>query len=116
MRWGELGVHVENGAIRFYPTLLRDDEFLADNARFSYVDVGGESRTLSLTAGSLAFTFCQVPVVYTRASRGRDASISVRYADGRDERFAGNSLPAEVSALVFERSAAIERVDVVVAS
>ncbi|MDH3215708.1 MAG: hypothetical protein OEN01_05370 [Candidatus Krumholzibacteria bacterium] len=108
-RWGELGVYVDNGVITFNPVLLRDDEYLADDARFSYVDAGGKEQSLDLAAGSLAFTFCQVPIVYTR---GGDASISVRYADGRHELIAGNSLAAEVSALVFARSAVVERVDV----
>ena len=58
----------------------------ARNAAFSYVDAGGENQSLNLAAGSLAFTFCQVTVVYTR---GGDASISVHYADGRDEVIAG---------------------------
>ena len=108
-RWGELGVYVDGGVITFKPVLLRDEEYLDHDTPFSYVDAGGKNRSLDLAAGSLAFTFCQVPVVY---SRGGDASISVRYAGGRDEVIAGNSLPAEVSALVFARGGAIERIDV----
>jgi hypothetical protein len=106
-RWGELGVDVDNGVITFDPVLLRDDEYLADGALFSYVDAIGQVRSLELGAGSLAFTLCQVPVVYTRAS---DTSISVRYADGRDEHIAGKSLSLEVSTLLFTRSAAVERI------
>ena len=100
---------MNGGVITFDPVLLRDDEYLAGGAPFSYVDAGGMNQSLNLAAGSLAFTFCQVPVVYTR---GGGASISVRYADGRDELIAGNSLPAEVSALLFARCAAVERIDV----
>jgi hypothetical protein len=112
-RWGELGVYVHNGVITFNPVLLRDDEYRADDASFSYIDAGGKNQSLDLAAGSLAFTFCQVPVVYTR---GGDGSILVRYADGGDERIAGNSLPAEASALVFTRCAAVERIDVGIAA
>jgi len=108
-RWGELGVYVDGGGVTFDPALLRDGEYLAEDAVFSYVDSGGKNRTLDLDAGSLAFTFCQVPVVYTR---GEDASISVRYSGGREERVEGNSLPAEVSALVFARCGDVERIDV----
>ncbi len=108
-RWGELGVYVDDGVITFDPVLLRNDDYLANDAPFSYVDAGGKNQSLGLAAGSLSFTFCQVPVVYTR---GGDALISVRYTDGRIERIAGNSLPAEVSALVFTRSGAVDRVDV----
>jgi hypothetical protein len=108
-RWGELGVCVNGGIVMFKPVLLRDDEYLAGDAVFSYVDAGGRNQSLDLAAGSLAFTFCQVPVVYTR---GGDASISVRYTDGRDEHIPGDSLPAELSSLVFARSGAVERIDV----
>jgi hypothetical protein len=112
-RWGELGVYVDNGVITFNPVLLRDDEYLAHDTLFTYVDASGSVQSLLLSAGSLAFTFCQVPVVYTG---GGDASISVRYTDGRDELIAGNSLPSEVSALLFARSAAVERIDVCVSA
>jgi hypothetical protein len=108
-RWGELGVRVRSGAISFDPALLRDDEYLAAGTRFSYVDAGGQDQSIDLPAGSLAFTCCQVPVVYTR---GGQASITVRGADGRSQRLAGSSLTPELSALVFARSAKIERIDV----
>ncbi len=108
-RWGELGVYVDNGAIRFDPVLLRDAEYLAAGARFAYVDAGGKEQSITLEASSLAFTLCDTPIVYRR---GGKASISVHYADGRDDTVAGNSLPAEVSALVFARSAVIQRIDV----
>jgi hypothetical protein len=49
--------------------------------------------------------------VYTR---GKAALISVRHADGREERIDGNSLPVELSALVFGRSGAVERIQVTV--
>lgn len=108
-RWGELGVYVDNGVITFNPVLLRDDEYLAGDARFAYVDVGGKDQSIDLAAGSLAFTFCQVPIVYTR---GAESSISVRCADSREERIAGNTLPARLSSLVFARSAVVQRIDV----
>ena len=45
-RFGELGVRVCNGCVTFHPTLLRDDEFLAD--------------------GTLSFTYCGAQVTYHR--------------------------------------------------
>ena len=89
--------------------LLRDDEYLRNNTRFSYVDAAGNENSLDLAAGSLAFTYCQVPIVYTR---GSEASILVQYADGREETIPGNSLSIEISALVFARSSKVVRIDV----
>jgi hypothetical protein len=108
-RWGELGVTVDGGVVTFDPALLRDQEYVDAGASFSYIDVGGVQRSMALVAGSLAFTLCQVPVTYTR---GGESSVSVQYADGRDERIPGRSLPEEVSAQVFARSGAVVRIDV----
>jgi hypothetical protein len=108
-RWGELGVMVDDGAITFDPVLLREHEYLADDTVFSYVDADGRDQSIDLAAGSLAYTFCQVPVVYTR---GGEASTLVRYADGREELHTGNSLPPEIAALLFTRSGAVVRIEV----
>ncbi|MCA9947351.1 MAG: hypothetical protein KC449_27925, partial [Anaerolineales bacterium] len=64
-RWGELGVSLRNGQLCFAPTLLRPDEFLTAPDSFAYVDVTGQNQSLPLPAGSLAFTFCQTPILYT---------------------------------------------------
>jgi hypothetical protein len=47
-RFGELGVRVQDGKVTFRPTLLRDDEFLAD--------------------GTLSFTYCGAKVTYRRGN------------------------------------------------
>ena len=62
-RFGELGLRVEDGTITFDPVLLRPEEFLPAPAQFDYIDLAGHPRTLDLPAGTLAFTYCQVPVV-----------------------------------------------------
>jgi hypothetical protein len=108
-RWGELGVYVDDGGVTFKPALLRNEEYVTSDAVFTYRDVGGRERSIDLPAGSLAFTFCQVPVVYTRSD---EASVAVRYADGRVERCEGHTLPAKVSTLVFARDGSVERIDV----
>ncbi|HKJ85522.1 MAG TPA: hypothetical protein VKA06_05570, partial [Spirochaetia bacterium] len=76
----------------------------------SYVDVQGASRELGIGAGSLAFTFCQTPIVVTSgASADR---ISVHYEDGRTEVVDSLTCPAAVSRSVFEKSGEVERIDV----
>ena len=64
-RRGELGIRVENGTVGFRPTLLKAERVHATSpTQFAYFDVAGRSRSLALPPGSLAFTLCQVPVVY----------------------------------------------------
>jgi hypothetical protein len=70
-RFGELGVQVKNGQLHFNPSLLRRTEFLEEATVFNYVDVHQNPRQLPLEKGSLCFTYCQVPIVYTLAAENR---------------------------------------------
>ena len=107
-RFGELGLRVHDGTITFDPVLLRPEEFLPASAQFDYIDLAGRSRTLDLPAGTLAFTYCQVPVVLACGKEG----VAVLYTDGRREEVRGSTLPHAVSAHLFERDGAVERLEV----
>ena len=111
-RWGELGVAVSQGALRFTPTLIRRKEFLRIESRFNYFDVLGESGRIDLAEGTLGFTFCQVPVIYTLADQ--PAGVTVTLDDGQTQSYQGDTLPSEVAAEVFKRSGRVTRIDVVV--
>ncbi len=102
-RMGELGVCVEGGRLGLEPLLLRPEEFLAAPAEWTYVDSVGRFQKMGLNAGRLAFTFCQVPVVYEQTSG--EAGLVVTRADGSVESEAGLRLDARTSAAIFERSA-----------
>ncbi|MCD6287196.1 MAG: hypothetical protein J7M39_14910, partial [Anaerolineae bacterium] len=108
-RLGELGVVVDHGVLAFKPTMLRASEFLDAPARFDTIDLQGGTRSLDLPAGALAFTYCQVPVVYLA---GEQEKIEVHFADGSVEDVAGNELPAEISASIFKREGRVVRVAV----
>jgi len=105
-RFGELGLFVNAGVITFHPTLLRADELTASPGVFGYVDLSGTKREIELSAGSLAFTFCQVPVVY-RTNAG--SSIEIHYADGEQSKINGNVLDPETCQHIFDRDGQIER-------
>jgi hypothetical protein len=107
-RWGELGVRVIEGEIVFDPLLLRASEFLTSPETFSYVGVGGNGA-LALEAGSLAFTYCQVPVVYSRADT---PAVQIVWRDEPTEERAGGSLGTAASAEVFARTDAVTRIEV----
>lgn len=112
-RLGELGVRIAGGQITFRPTLLRRREFLAQATDWSYVDVAGRRQTVALPAGSLAFTYAQVPVVYTLTD---DAATTVTLTGphGTARRVVGDTLDAAVSAAVFGRDGSAVRIDVAV--
>jgi len=106
---GELGVRVQGGRIRFWPLLLRSAELLARPATLDLVAADGGRETLALPAGTLAFTLCQVPIVYRRAP---EAGLSVVERDGASRRVAGDRVDAETSGQVFARTGRVRRVEV----
>jgi hypothetical protein len=108
-RWGELGVRVTGGQIVFDPALLQTSEFLTDAATFDYFDVRGQAQRLDLDAGTLAFTYCQVPVVYRRSE---EPAVRIVRSDGTTAERAGASLGPEASAEVFRRTGAVARIEV----
>ena len=105
-RFGELGLFVENGIIIFHPTLLRADELTTAPSVFRYIDVSGTEREITLSAGSLAFTFCQVPVIYRT---GVGNGIEVYYSDGSLSEIGDNSLDPETCQHIFDRDGQVER-------
>jgi hypothetical protein len=59
--------------------------------------------------GGLAFTFCQVPVVYGPAA---EPSVTVERTDGRVEVHSGDRLPPQASQDILSRSGRIATVRV----
>lgn len=105
LRWGELGVRVTQGRIRFRPVLLSADEFLAEPRPWPRLGAGALLET-----GTLGFTYCGVPVVYHLFDEEGTWS-QVTWSDGRRPRSSG-ILDRETSAAVFARRGLIERIDV----
>ncbi len=109
-RQGELGVVVSDGRLRFQPLLLRRREFFESEAEFTYFDLAGDKQRMELPSGSLAFTFCQVPVVYQLSEA--PLQVDVTLADGKAVSLKQESLSAELSLKLFERTGEIVRIDV----
>lgn len=109
-RFGELGVRIVEGTVRFRPLLLGRDEFRAAPARHRFVDLDGSSVELEVPAGALAFTLCQVPVIYRRV----DGTPRVRVIgrDGSRAERAGDALDAAQSCSLLERRGAVARIEV----
>ncbi|MEN8008089.1 MAG: hypothetical protein ABFS42_13800 [Candidatus Krumholzibacteriota bacterium] len=109
-RFGELGIRIQDGAVRFQPVLLGSGEFLKGPEEFNYFDVEGVARSITLSRGNLAFTLCQVPVVYEKTT-GK-GWIQVTLADGSTSEHTGNLLDARLSAELFARSGGIHLIKV----
>ncbi|MDX1571219.1 MAG: hypothetical protein R3200_12105, partial [Xanthomonadales bacterium] len=109
-RFGELGVRVEGGVVRFEPALLRRREFLSRARDFCFLGVDQEWHSATIPAGAIGFTWCQVPVSYRLSAEER--GITVTRDDGTEEKLDGLALSADLSSEWFERSGAIRAVEV----
>ena len=107
-RFGELGLVVRDGTVRFAPRLLRECEFGKEKQFFRFLDVAGHWQELRVPARGLAFTLCQVPIVY-RLIDGGTPAMTVTLEDGASRALAAPSLPADLSAELLERSGRIRR-------
>jgi hypothetical protein len=108
-RLGELGVFVRQGELYFAPSLLQREEFMPTPRSFSFIDIAGQQQTLSLPADSLAFTYCQTPVIYTC---GDMAQIEVTFAGGRSEIRPGTHLDVVTSQHIFARDGQVQSLHV----
>lgn len=108
-RFGELGIRVNEGKVRFQPNLLRECEFVTESQSFEYLDVAGDWRSLEVPKGALAFTWCQVPVVYIS---GNSANyMTVEWQDGEQQSFDELTLSSEISKEIFTRSGKVKMLE-----
>ena len=105
-RWGELGVEVSHGSIRFEPRLLRSEEFFSEAHAFACLDFDGREIMWDLPPESLGFTYCQIPICYQLAEA---PSITLERRAG-SRRIDGDTLPAAESASIFARDGAISKI------
>ena len=106
-RFGELGVFIEDGHLKFNPCLLQIGEFLDKPAQFDYYDVNLDDQQLHVDAGSLCFTFCQVPVTYILSQEDK---LTLVYKDGSESTYNGLTLSQDDTAEVFTRSGKVIRI------
>jgi hypothetical protein len=108
-RMAELGVEVREGKLSFGVGLLQKEEILKENQEFVYIDLHQEEQSISLAPGSLAFTYCQTPVIYTfGAKKGAEILFKDRSVKNQDEVV----LDPETSAKIFRRTGEINMIKV----
>ena len=105
-RMGELGCIVNRGKLIFNPSLLKKSEFLKERSDFSYVNVHQELCKIELMKNQLAFTYCQVPILYELTNK--EEKILVSFENNNTESFIGSSLSASLSNKIFSRSGEIK--------
>ena len=82
-RIGELGVKMHDGKLKFQPNLLHEKEFLAEDTEAVFIQIDGTKKIITLEKDSLAFTFCQVPIIYTKSTANK---MEIFYKNGNSNR------------------------------
>ena len=111
-RFGEFGVEVVNGCVRFDPKLLAKSEFLKEVKHWSLPKNSKEidEESIRLDKNSLGFTFCTIPIIYHLDHK---KEIIVCYKDGTKNIFeATNTLDLPTSQKVFNREGKICKINV----
>jgi len=106
-RQAELGLFVEDGKICFRPVLLREVEFINQPGFFEYAAVDGGTHRLELPADSLAYTFCQTPIIL---QIGKIAGSEIHYSKDSMRKNAGLELDQKTSEHIFKRDGEIQKI------
>ncbi len=110
-RRGELGVIVKEGQVYFLPFLLRKQEFLPEKTDFKYLDTDLKWQKILVNPNELAFTFCQVPIIYTLANENK---IIITKKDNSELVILGNCLDHELSSAIFRKNGEIKSIKVLI--
>lgn len=108
-RFGELGVRVSEGSVKFDPCLLRECEFTTEPKEFRFLDVNGQWQTLTVPAQALAFTWCQLPLVY-RLDNSAKPGVVLSWDNGEQQEVSELALSVEVASEIFRRSGRIRQI------
>ena len=109
VRFGELGIFVNNGELSFNPSLLWKKEFSTQEQWIEYQNIRGGVRKIKLLKGQLAFTYCQTLIVYILSTTD---SITLYYTNSKTEKLKGKALNKDISNMIFGRNGTIEKVEI----
>jgi hypothetical protein len=108
-RIGELGVKMNDGKLQFQPSFLKKEEFLSKDTEVTFMMVDGSQKVMNLEKDSLAFTTCQVPVIYKINTTNK---IVLNYKNGATKTFETLELNKEESKKIFDRTNEIKLIEV----
>jgi len=108
-RQAELGLTIEEGCLVFSPLLIDQAELLVEPSVFAFLDSTGQQRDLDLLPGTLAYTFCQTPIIL---QVGDKAEIRIEYIDDSKQTIPGYRLDRSNSQHVFQRDGEVKKITV----
>ena len=112
-RMRELGVYYSNGSIHFVPSMITENDVVNSDQDIMCTDVHGVQRRVQISSGSLFFTICQTPIVY---SLGDKNEVNIFKIDDSIEVSEHMSLNITQSKSIFSRDGQIRLVHVTIDS
>jgi hypothetical protein len=88
---------------------LNKNEFLTKNQEVTFINVIGLKNNMLLEKDSLAFTYCQVPIIYIKSTTNQ---MELFYENGTNEIVNSLVLDIEKSKKVFQRTGEIVKIKV----
>ncbi len=107
-RFGELGCFIENGCIKFDASLLLFEEFLLQNKTFTYFDISKKRICLEILQNQLAYTFCQVPIIYTLSKNEKNITLILN--DDAKVTITGDIIDKKMSQSIFNRQGRVIKI------
>jgi hypothetical protein len=109
VNWGEFGVRKQSGRLGFVPELLREELLTDANRTVVFRDIAGRLIRIEMPPDSLAFTCCQVPVIYTKAKVDQ---IHLKLQDGSEKVIQGLWLDTDTSEKIFKRTGELVQIQI----
>ena len=88
---------------------MKEEEYLSKPDNFEYLDMSGNLKKMEIMPGELAFTYCQVPIVY---SKGTSRELSVDLTNGKRILVPGSELTKKLSWELFSRTGKMKSIRV----
>ena len=107
-RFGELGVFVKHGKLYFNPCLLRKEEFLSKETSFEYLSLLRGTQSIIIPSNSLAFTYCQVPIIYHISNKDH---LEIIFKDGTSSKIDALVIDRITSEKIFKRTGDIVQIN-----
>jgi hypothetical protein len=108
-RQTELGIRFDKGRLGFDTLLLDRNELLSAPSVFHYLDIKGHHQDILVNEGSLACTFCQVPIIFKVSI---ETCLTVYFSDGRIQSVEGSNLDSAESQHIFLRDGTVHHLTV----
>jgi len=104
-----MGITIRDAALGFNPFLLKKENFCSDTHTVEWISVEHQRNEQEVPQDALAFTCCQVPVVY---KRGTERGLTIHFKDGTSKQRECLNLDKETSAEVFKRTGKVRHITV----